>query len=78
MSHEVSVTVEVDGRWINLASVVDGKNIGQAEAVRRFKAGKQNALGGRSFSSAKSAADAAHWRSNPKRRPGRNPFKGIK
>ncbi len=74
MSHEVSVTVKVGGRWVNLASA----GIGQREAVKRFKAGQQKALGGRSFDTEPEASAAAQRRSNPKRRPGRNPFHGVK
>ncbi len=77
MSHEVSVTIQVDGKWINLASVVGGKTIGEREAVRRFRAGEQKSLGGRTFSTEAGAVAAAKRRSNPKRRPGRNPFRGI-
>lgn len=78
MAHEVSITVEFDGRFVNLPTVVRGKSIGGKEAVRRFRAGELSPLGGRSFESEKSAVAAAKRRSNPTKRPGRNPFKEIR
>ncbi len=78
MSHEVSTTVKVGGRWVNLATVVNGKKIGEAAAVARYRAGKQNALGGRSFDTEPEASSAAQRRSRPEKRPRKNPFRGVK
>lgn len=78
MSHEVSISEKVDGRWVNLPTVVKGKTISADEAVRRFRAGELTPLGGRTFATKAEAVRRAKRRSNPKRRPGRNPFRGMR
>ena len=77
MAHEVSISELVDGRWVNLPTVIKGKTISADEAVRRFRAGELGSLGGRTFDTQREAVAAAKRRSNPKRRPERNPFRGM-
>ena len=63
MGHENSITIKgKDDKWVNLSSMVKGKQ-DEKEAVRLYSAGKRKALGGKSFSSAKAAVEAAKKRS---------------
>ena len=64
MTHEVSISEKVDGRFVNLPTVVKGKTISRKEAVRRYRAGELKALGGITFKSMEEAVRAARARSN--------------
>lgn len=44
MSHEVSITIEMDGRFFVIPSVVDGKKVSLAMAEGAFRAGHTQAL----------------------------------
>lgn len=74
MAHELSITVEIDGEFINLPTVVAGKKITTDEAVRRFRDGKQKPLGGRTFKTLEAAVRAAKKRS----RSFDNPFSRVR
>ena len=63
MAHERSITVKVDGKWVNIPSVFQGKVITEHRAVQLFKQGKLPKLGGKSFSTLKEAVEAARKRS---------------
>lgn len=79
MSHENSITVEVDGRFVNLRTVGrGGRQITRREAIRMFRAGEMNSLGNRSFATQREAVTAAERRSRSDPRPRRNPFRGMK
>lgn len=45
MSHEQSITVEMDGKHYNLPTVYNGKKVSNDDAVRLFKEGKIKHLG---------------------------------
>lgn len=68
-NHEKSVTVEIDGKWVNLPSVLDGKQSTQEEAVRRYMRGQLKPLGGKVFDSLQDALDAAKRRSREYQAP---------
>ena len=74
MAHENSITIQVlfgkkAGRWVNIPSVVGGKQLTPAEAERRYNAGKIRALQGRDFPTAKTAVNAAKTRSKKYKPP---------
>jgi len=60
MAHEQSVTIQVDGKWHNIPSVINGKKVSQAEA--KAFAMKNKRLG-KSFATVKAAVAAAKARS---------------
>ena len=45
MSHEKTITVEIDGQHIILPTVVDGKDVTPDESVNMFRRGRINPLG---------------------------------
>lgn len=60
MSHEQTITVEVDGKWWNIPTVIDGKKVGEKEATDyALKSGKNFG----SFGSLPEAENAARTRS---------------
>ena len=40
MSHELSTTIQIKDKWYNFASVVDGKQRGDAEILRLYESNK--------------------------------------
>jgi len=68
MSHEKSISVEVDGKFINLKTVIAGKTVSSRDAVKLFKSGDLKPLGGKAFSSMGEAVTAAKERSEGFRR----------
>ena len=69
--HEESITVEVDGRWVNLPTIFDGAKIDQGEAVRLYKRGDIEPLGGATYDTEPEASKAARRRSEDLGRGGR-------
>lgn len=63
MSHEKSISVEVNGKFVNLKTVIAGKTVSRGAAVKLFKSGDLKPLGGRIFSSMEGAVAAAKERS---------------
>lgn len=63
MSHEKSITIEADGKFYNIPTVIRGEEVSTDEAVKRFRKGRLKPLGGKSFSSEKEAVEAAKERS---------------
>lgn len=61
MSHEQSITVEMDGKHYNLPTVYQGKKVSNDEAVNLFKKGKIKPFG--VYDSEPRALDAAKQRS---------------
>ena len=43
--HEKSITVGIEGRHINLPTVIDGKEVSADQAVEQFRQGKLRPLG---------------------------------
>ena len=68
MGHEVSITENIDGKWVNIPSVYDGKTVTADSAVALYKAGKIKALpdseGRTSWSNVDEAVSAAKARSD--------------
>ena len=46
MSHELSMTFEMDLMFFNIPTMVKGKQVSGDEAIRLFRAGKLKSLGG--------------------------------
>jgi len=73
MSHENSITVGVDGRFVNLHT--SGRTA--AEAITDFrKTGRS--LGNKTFATKSAALRAAESRSRNFKTPRRNPFRGVR
>jgi hypothetical protein len=62
VSHEQTIGIEVDGKHINIPTVVDGQKVSNDEAYEAWKAGKNPETG--AFGSATEADKAAKARSN--------------
>lgn len=62
MSHENSITIGVDGRFVNIPTVVDGNQLSDDVAIRLFQDGRIQSLNG-FFDTMKSAVKAAGSRS---------------
>ena len=62
MAHEKSIGIEVGGKVFNIRTVINGKQVSNAEAVRLFMSGKVKALQG-PFKTDKEAEIAAKLRS---------------
>lgn len=63
MSHENSISIEVNGEFVNISTVVGGIQRSASEAVRLFRSGKSKRLGNRSFKTMDDAVNAARERS---------------
>ena len=62
MAHENSITIRKNGRWFNISTVFDGKQVSREEAVRRFNRTGSN-IGG-PFENQKIAVRSAKARSD--------------
>lgn len=60
-STEETITIEADGKWVNIPTIVDGKRVGEEQAVELFKSGKNRAVG--EFPTLPEAENAARARS---------------
>lgn len=69
MSHENSITVEVDGRFVNLHTAGRSADAAVADFKRTGRS-----LGNKTFKSRAAALRAAEKRSGRARAPRRNPF----
>ena len=63
MSHERSITVEIDGEFVNLKTVFNGKQLSEKQAVKMFREGRIGPLGGQKFKTLSDAVKAARQRS---------------
>ena len=63
MSHERSITVEIDGEFVNLTTVFKGKQLSKKQAVKMFREERIGPLGGRKFKTLSDAVKAARQRS---------------
>jgi hypothetical protein len=71
VAHEKSVTIRAKaGGWVNVKSVYKGKTVSADAARKLFETGKTRRLGGKTFTSNKSAVRAAKARSNKYRTRG--------
>lgn len=63
MSHEKSITIEVDGRFVNIPTVIEGHEVSKKRAIDAFMNKKIKSLGNRSFKTLDEAIRAAKHRS---------------
>ena len=64
MAHEKSITIQRgDGKWVNIPTVVNGRDIGRSEAETLYKNGNLRALQG-PFDTVANAVAAAVLRSS--------------
>lgn len=63
MSHEKSITIRDKKGFVNIPTVVNGKDVGAQEAERLFRAGKLRPLGGSGFQTLGDAIKEAKRRS---------------
>lgn len=65
MAHENSIS-ESDGKggFVNLSTVINGKNVSRDEAIRLHRVGKNPPLGGRTFKTIPEAVKRAKQRSD--------------
>ena len=63
MAHELSTTLQVDGRWMNFKTVFGGKSLSDTQVKKMFKSGNLKPLGGRIFKTREQAISAARRRS---------------
>ena len=64
MSHERSITVQADGRWVNLKTVFNKKQLSGEQVMKMFREGRLKPLGGKTFGSMREAVNAAKKRSS--------------
>lgn len=62
--HEESITIEMDGAFVNLPTVVNGKKVSDKEAARLFRERKLKPLGDVTYKTLQEAVDAAKKRSD--------------
>jgi hypothetical protein len=64
MAHEKSITIQSGKKWVNIPTVIGGKQVNNGDAVGAFNDGKIRALGGVEFDTMKKAVAAAKKRSS--------------
>jgi N12 class adenine-specific DNA methylase/predicted RNA methylase len=60
-STEETITIEADGKWVNIPTIVGGQRVGEDQAIELFKSGKNPAVG--AFPTLPEAETAARGRS---------------